>query len=303
MSGSAPIAIFAYRRADLLGRCIESLKLNPQAATSPLFIFCDGAKSEADADDVGRVRDLAQGVTGFAAVRPILREQNLGLAKSIITGVAEVLDEHDRLIVVEDDLILSRHFLAYMNEGLARYAGHDRVASIHGYSYPVAEPLPETFFVRGTDCLGWGTWRRAWRHFEPDGQLLLRRLREEKLTRRFDLDGAYPYTRMLANQVAGKNSSWAVRWHASCFLHDMLTLFPGRSLVLHAGTDELATHSQDTAWLDGALSNDPVILGDVAVEESVEARQAIIRFMRANAPSFRARLAGYVRRKLKKWRG
>lgn len=303
MNDHAPIAIFAYRRADLLGRCIDSLRMNPEAAKSPLFIFCDGAKSDADVGDVRRVRDLAQDVTGFASVRPILREQNLGLAKSIITGVAEILDQHDRVVVVEDDLILSRHFLAYMNEGLARYAGDERVASIHGYSYPVAEPLPDTFFVRGTDCLGWGTWRRAWSYFEPDGEVLLRRLQQAKLARRFDLDGAYPYTRMLANQVAGKNSSWAVRWHASCFLENMLTLFPGRSLVLHAGTDELATHSQDTAWLDGALSPDPITVGDIPVEESVEARNAIIRFMRANAPSFGARLAGYVRRKLRKWRG
>jgi hypothetical protein len=77
-----------------------------------------------------------------------------GLAGSIIDGVSQVLGSHGRVVVVEDDLLLSPHFLSYMNDGLALYADDERVASIHGYRYPGTEPLPETFFLRGADCWG-----------------------------------------------------------------------------------------------------------------------------------------------------
>ena len=46
-----------------------------------------------------------------------------------------------------------------------------QVASIHGYIYPI-DGLPETFFIRGADCWGWATWKRAWNIFEADGQKL-----------------------------------------------------------------------------------------------------------------------------------
>ena len=128
----------------------------------------------------------------------------------------------DKVIVLEDDLVTSPHFLQYMNDGLGIYERDDRVISIHGYSYPVHGKLPETFFLRGADCLGWATWKRGWDLFEDDGQRLLNELERRNLTRSFDFDGSYPYTQMLRDQIAGSNSSWAVRWYASAFLRDKL---------------------------------------------------------------------------------
>ena len=57
--------------------------------------------------------------------------------------------------------------------------------------------LPETFFLRGADCWGWGTWARAWQHFRADGAALLMELRARRLTRIFDFGGAFRYTQML----------------------------------------------------------------------------------------------------------
>jgi len=47
---------------------------------------------------------------------------------------------------------------------------------------------------------------------------------------------------MLKDQVEAKNNSWAIRWHASMFLQNMLTLYPKISLVQNNGT-EYGTHS------------------------------------------------------------
>jgi len=292
----AAIVLFAYKRVDHLRRCIESLASNVEASRSHLYIYCDGARTSADTPAVENVRKHIKGVNGFASVTPVLRQHNVGLSRSIIEGVTEVLKLHDRLIVVEDDLLLSPYFLRYMNQALNLYQKQERIASVHGYCYPVRDRLPETFFLRGADCWGWATWRRAWTEFRDDGQALLMELRERNLTHSFDLDGAYPFTQMLANQVAGRNDSWAIRWHAATYLKDMLTLYPGRSLVRNIGNDSSGTHAKNTTErFDVHLAHEPVEIRELSLMPNTQARQAFIRFLRPSVWGQVRRVAGTVR--------
>lgn len=290
------IIVFAFNRPDHLGRTLHALAACPEAATSHVTIYCDGARRDSDAERVAQVRTVARAATGFAAVEVVERPKNLGLAASIIDGVTSQLAREERVIVLEDDIVVSPHFLRYMNDALEMYANDEQVASIHGYVYPVAEPLPETFFLRGADCWGWATWGRAWRHFRADGPALLAELRSRRLTRTFDLDGSYPYTRMLEDQIAGRNNSWAVRWHATCFLRGMLTLYPGHSLVVNIGNDDSGTHSGMTSDYDVELRGHPVALQRIEPAESAQATAAVARFFRSRRRAFVRRLARFVTR-------
>lgn len=284
----APVVLFAYARLDHLQMTIAALLANSEAAETSLYVYCDGPRHDAHKQITDAVRAYVDTIQGFRSVTRIYRQKNLGLANSIISGVTDVLAEHDEVIVMEDDLVVSPYFLKFMNEGLQLYRDEERVASIHGYSYPVPETLPETFFLRGADCWGWATWSRAWRHFEPDGQKLLDALRRERLARAFDMGGAYPYMKMLANQVAGKNDSWAVRWHASCFLDNMLTLYPGRSLVNNIGTDDSGTHCATTDDFDQVVAAAPVNILPVEIQENETGRNSFARFLGQHT-SFAAR--------------
>lgn len=153
MKDLAPVVAFAYKRRDHVERMLVSLAADPLAARTRLIVYCDGPKQADDAEAVAGVRRSVRGARGFADIAVVERPANLGLARSIISGVGEVLADHGRAIVVEDDLLLSPHFLRYMKDGLALYAERDEVASIHGYAFPVDVELPETFFLRGADCL------------------------------------------------------------------------------------------------------------------------------------------------------
>ncbi|MFO1249453.1 MAG: glycosyltransferase [Alphaproteobacteria bacterium] len=278
----APIALFAYRRRDHLDATVRSLLANPEAARTALTIFCDGARGETDAEDVAQVRAYAASITGFAAVEVVQRPRNFGLAASIIDGVTTMLARHERVIVVEDDLVVSPHFLAYMNDGLERYADDKKVASIHAYIYPLHQPVPETFFLRGADCWGWATWSRAWAHFRADGPVLLKELKARRLTRAFDFDGPAGFTEMLENQIKGLNNSWAIRWHAATFLDGMLTLYPGRSLVHNIGNDGSGTHRTDDTQniFSQSLAQTPVSVARIPLEENRQARAAVRDYFR-----------------------
>lgn len=294
----APIALFVYNRPDHARRAVSSLLENSLAQSSDLFIFCDGPKTAEAAKAVDRTRAFVHGVTGFASVTLVERGHNFGLANSIIDGVTRLCKERGRVIVLEDDLLLSPYFLRYMNEGLDYYADKPQVASIHGYTYPVDSALPETFFLHGADCWGWATWARAWEAFEPDAEKLLRQLQESGQALDFDLGGAAGYISMLNEYLAGKNNSWAVRWHASAYLRGMLTLYPGRSLVRNIGVDGSGTHSGDVDMFDSGLADAPIAVEQIALAESLQARAAFERYFRSLRPTVTQRIQRRLRRVL-----
>ena len=195
-------------------------------------------------------------------------------------------------------MVTSPYFLRYMNEALEYYACAEEVASIHGYVYPVPERLPETFFLRGADCWGWATWRRAWPTFEPDGGKLLAELERRGLGHEFDFQGCASYMRMLRNQIAGLNDSWAVRWYASAFLAGKLTLYPGRSLVQNIGNDGSGQHCGSTDALVTPLAVTPLTIGRGPVSEDAQAREAFVRYFQTSAgfPGRLGRLRASLRR-------
>jgi hypothetical protein len=189
-----------------------------------------------------------------------------------------------------------------MNDALACYRDESRVGSISGYTYPCSRRLPETFFIRGADCWSWATWRDRWTYFESDGKVLLRQLRERNLTSAFDFEGALGYTAMLEDQIAGKNDSWAVRWHASCFLRDLLILYPAKPLARNIGLEGAGTHSNEPdESFDVELSPHPVGVGGISVEENAAARATIREFflMRRQPPSSRKSWGYRIRRIIK----
>lgn len=279
VSDPAPIALFVYCRVDHTRRTVEALLRNPDAANSDLIVYADAPENSSITPRVAEVREYIRGITGFRSLKIIARERNIGLAGSIISGVSEQLRLHGRLIVMEDDIVVSPFFLAYMNEGLRRYEANERVASIHGYIYPVDIDLPQVFFLPGADCWGWATWSRAWQHFEPDGRKLAAELRRRKLIKAFDLDGRYPYYRMLKQQISGRNNSWAIRWHASAFLAGMLTLYPGRSHVVNIGTDGSGTHCRTSVSIGESLALSPTLWDDITVEVNTAARHAVADYL------------------------
>lgn len=275
----SPIVIFAYNRAWHLRQTVECLQKNELASESELFVYGDGPKNEYDQEKVKEVREYIGKIKGFKRIEIIKRDKNFGLANSIIEGVTEIVNRYGKIIVLEDDLVTSPYFLKFMNEALVMYENEEKVVSIHGYTYPVKVNLLPTFFIRGADCWGWATWERSWDVFEPDGEKLLKELKTNKLTKEFDFNGAYNYSKMLQDQIKGKNDSWAIRWYASAFLKGMLTLYPFPSLVNNIGLDASGRHSGTNSELLTELSQYPIPITKIPLEENIEACKAFEQFL------------------------
>lgn len=269
----SPIVLFVYNRPEHTKRTIASLRKNIHAAGSHLYIYADGPRDPSQAEAVGQVRNYLREIDGFRKVTLIEREQNYGLARNIIDGVTTLVNEWGRIIVLEDDMIVSPHFLEFMNEALEKYEHTAEVISIHGYNLPINYPEP-VFFLRGADCWGWATWRRGWQYFNTDSTALMQELKKRKLQYDFDFDGSYNYTAMLQQQIEGKVNSWAIRWYASAYLNNMLTLYPAHSLVQNIGADD-GTHGHNAEQYQTTLNSQKIVLPDIPVAESRLARKLI----------------------------
>lgn len=264
----APITLFVYNRPDHTRKTVEALAANDLAIESDLFIYADGPKNLEFSGAVNEVRRYIRTISAFKSVTIIERDKNLGLSKSIITGVTEIVIRFGRIIVLEDDLVTSRYFLRYMNDALCCYENDEEVVAIHGYTFPLKISLPDTFFLRSTGCWGWGTWQRGWIDFEPDGRKLLEQLLNSQLTQRFDMNGSYPNTHMLEEQVNGNNDSWAVRWYAATFLKNKFTLYPGISLVKNIGHDCSGEHCAKSSYYSVDLSEKRVDVRHITAIEN-----------------------------------
>ena len=267
----APVALFAYNRPVHTTRTLNALRRNPLADETHLYIFCDGPRDNGtDRVLVDEVRRLAGSEQWCGRVTLTVRERNLGLAASIRSGVHAVLQAHDRIIVLEDDIQVSSGFLKYMNDALTLYANVEAVMNVSAYipSTSYQQILPESFFLRHMSCWGWATWRRAWEKATWDAEALVNEI--SKMPggiRRFDLDGCYPYSRQLQQNIDGSLSTWAIFWLASIYVNEGLSLFPHRSLVSNIGVDGSGEHCSAS---DGDIY-------DVRLVESIDVRLVRLR--------------------------
>ena len=266
----APIALFVYNRPEHTRKTLESLKANSDFSKTSLYVFCDGAKTKKDISLVQATRKLIQSY-GLDNITIIEREENLGLANSIITGVTELCNKYGRLIVVEDDLCVSPYFLNYMNTALDIYEKYDEVMHISAYMFPVRGELPNTFFYRATSCWGWGTWKSAWDKFEPDVHKLLAGFQDRKKCWEFDIRGSMDYYKMLKHETFGEIDSWAIRWYASVFLNGGLCLHPGKSLVNNIGHDGSGLHCDCTNVYDVSVAQYKQFIFTKDIQENEQA--------------------------------
>ncbi len=279
----SPVALFTYTRVEHLRRAVEALSKNKLAGESKLFVFSDGPKDEKDKLKVGEVRRYLKTIKGFKEVEIIEREKNYGLANSIIDGVTKVVQGYGRVIILEDDLLSSPYFLRFMNDGLDLYENEDRIGAVCGYMYSTKEQLPETFFLKFFNSWGWATWKDKWRLFEQDPKKLLDEIKRRNLSRKFDLDNSYFFTQSLKLQSASVVSSWAIRWYASLFLNDRLSLFSGKSLVMNIGFGKGGSHTK--TWVGNyifgtEIYDKPINVFQIPIEENKAVRKIVRDYFR-----------------------
>lgn len=237
-----PVAVFFYNRPEHARRVLDSLAACARRDDCEFHFFADGAKTPAHAEAVGQTRALLRRRAPEFDARLVEREHNLGLARSIAGAVGELCRTHGRVIVVEDDLVLDPDFLHFMLAALDRYADDAEVLQVGGCTLsPPAELATDGFLLPVTTTWGWGTWQRAWEHFEWSPQVQDDLRTDPDWLDRFNLGGV-DFMRMLDDRLAARNDSWGVLWWYAVARRHGLVAYPARSLVWNGGFDGSGVH-------------------------------------------------------------
>ena len=272
----APIALFVYNRPTHTRETIEALKNNLGAAESDLVIFSDAPKNSDAVAGVIAVRDYIKSVDGFRSVKIIERDQNWGLARSIIHGVTEVVRQHGRLIVLEDDIVTSSAFLTFMNLALDFYQDKQKVWHISGWNYPIkTEKLNDVFLWRVMNCWGWATWADRWKKFDKNPVRLINEFSEAHQYH-FDLDGSGIFWTQIIENAEKKIDTWAIFWYATIYQNHGLCLNPSLTYADNIGIDGSGTHSGNSYSIERRKLNHSIEVNlDVKIQESSYAVEEI----------------------------
>jgi len=298
----APIALFVFKRPEHTRQTLASLADNPEFNSSPLYIYCDGARNEKDLVDVEITRDII-GSWEHPNKTIITQKINCGLANSVIAGVTALVSQYGRVIVVEDDLVVSKYFLSYLNSALDKYYNSRKVLQISAYMFPVAEfsDKKETMFLPFITSWGWATWSRAWEVFDAKATHWECLLTNSETRKQFDLGGCYDYSGMLLRQVRGEIDSWAIRWNWSVFQHNGLVIYPPTSLVKNIGFDGSGTHCRPDDFHDVRIqaSTDQFLFSD-SIEISSREYLAVKKVIKTMSGSFLVRFIKITRSKIQR---
>jgi hypothetical protein len=305
-AGPVPVALFAYRRHEQLPRTLACLR---DSGVEQLYVFSDGPRDAAAADDVARVRELVSSLDWIEPVT-VAHTQNLGLSESIRSGLDRLFESHETVIVVEDDVCVAPEFYEYARRVLAHYADCDHVAGVTGLRYPFGrrafDEYPfDVFLSPRFSSWAWATWKDRWERFVFDhaalrGQLAVRTdLRPE----RAGADMRWLIQEAVVEEAL--SGAWDVSCAANMLLNDLYFVTPTWNMVENSGLSE-GTHTTGRApgW---TLAWEPehrpelTALRFPPVAEDQRVLEAYVKFF---APSRRQTLmttAARLRRAVTRW--
>ena len=301
----APVVLFVYNRPVHTQQTLEALQHNCLAKESILYVFADGAKPNASAEQlegIRKTREVVHSISGFKEVHIFESDVNKGLANSIIHGVSSVVDEYGKVIVLEDDIVTSKHFLAYMNSALSVYQDEPQVMHVSGYMYPLKKNnLPETFFYPATSCWGWATWKRAWESFNPDAEYLYDQIKKRDLQGVLNINTIHGFEQQLIDNIEGKLYTWFIKWNASVILKGGYSLYPKYSLVQNVGFDNSGEHCEYSSVFSVPVKNIRIKVKKKPIEFNQDAIRSLKEFDDESlwdASCFRKSIRRYIKKLL-----
>jgi hypothetical protein len=185
---------------------------------------------------VSSVREYINSINGFKTVLVINRERNYGVDKNIIEGIRYLTNNYQSFIIVEDDLIVSEHFLYFLNSALKFYNDNNKIITISAFNY-VSIPKNykwDCFFTGRTNPWGWASWSNRFKNIDWDISDHESFINNKSIQRKFNFWGS-DRSRMLKKTLSGKIRAWDIRLEYHVFKNNLLTAYSTKNLVFNNG--------------------------------------------------------------------
>lgn len=169
------IAVPAFNRPDALARLLASLAAAEVPAATSLILVIDQPAEERHRRGQAEVLSLADAfVWPHGPKHLIIQPQPMGLVGNVFFAGA-LATEYGAIILLEDDLVVSRRFYGYAQQALSFYAAEPRLAGIslntlwfNGFTHQPFIPLlddGDVYFLQLSTPQGQVYTAAQWSHF------------------------------------------------------------------------------------------------------------------------------------------
>lgn len=243
-----PILMLVFRRPIETKRVLDRiLEMHPKR----LYIVADGAREDRpdDVAEVYKTRALFKDLPSSIKVTTLFRDKNLGLRKSVESGLSWFFSKEKMGIILEDDCLPSYSFFEFMRTNLIQYEKDEKVMHIGGDNYQFGKKYGEKgadyYFSHLPHIWGWATWKRAWKHYDPNAEKVKSFLQTKKASD-FGIEWFYFHKHkeyFKKTIISHTLDSWAYIWHFSIWYNKGISICPNVNLVQNIGFGENATHT------------------------------------------------------------
>lgn len=238
MTDKTPVLLLGYNRPIQMRGLIQSLEpLKPKL----ILLAVDGPKTGRtnDANLVRQTQNLVSEISWVTEIRTRFRDANLGLRRAVVDAVTWANSEYGRVMVLEDDVRAGPQLLEFLNYNLNTHQQNSKIAHINGYNLVpqkhLTNPSDPSRLSIYPESYAWATWERAWQKYNDD-------LTWAKAVSLQDLKkicgstiGALRWKQNFSDADAERVDTWAYRWLASMWEHELLMISPNRNISKYEG--------------------------------------------------------------------
>lgn len=242
----APVVLIAFNRPDMFRRVMNGVLSADDVADRDMFVFIDGPRNEPERAKCAEVCRVAESFRGqLHNLTVVARDSNLGCRRNIVESITQVSKTYGRVIVVEDDILVSRTFFTYMDEALGMYEGDQRIWCVNGFrnlGLKIPRDIEADVYLDARNwSWGWGTWYDRWSKVDFDMKEWPRIAADPQLRAKIDSCGR-ELLYMAERQASGGLNTWDIQCTVHMILNGLYAIEPKVLLSKSMGFGDDSTH-------------------------------------------------------------
>lgn len=242
-----PVALTLFDRPAHTRQVFEAIR---GAQPEILLVIADGPRNAEEKLRCDETRAIIDSVDWKCEVRKNYSEVNMGCRPRLSSGLNWVFEEVDRAIVFEADCLPHPSFFPFCEELLEKYKDDERVMHISGDFFHQENKdfkCDDSYYFSVIPHIwGFATWRRAWKHYDPDIKKWPLAESKKAIKRVLTDPAVYEYWETIwEGFYKGETNSWDGQWAFACILHGGLSINPCVNLVTNIGFGPDAMQGKD----------------------------------------------------------
>jgi hypothetical protein len=168
-----------------------------------------------------------------------------------------MFQKYKKVIVLEDDIIVTKKFIEFMIYYLNKYENNNKIMNITGFGTDIKLPSNykyDCFLTKRSMSWGQGSWRRVWKKFkkvkEDHKKILLNQKNKKKL-----ISAGQDILRTMTLDYLKHVESIQVWWIWNILINKGYSINPVTSLVENIGFDGSGYHTKKGDYFAKSLRN------------------------------------------------